>query len=196
MLQRYKKLLFASENEWISIGITKTGKAVGTIPVPWSVTAHAFNMKTPNIYISVEDVYDEKILSQLCKNRVVGCYIFEPIQDYSFVARFKDLRDIYIEKGFNVHDLSFLSGLYNCTIMHFEDVTIDNMNALYTETNAVQKRDGLCLSLYNCDIGDISIFEKKDICIYELAVWVPEIPIDMNRWDNIRVLEKNFYLIG
>lgn len=46
------------------------------------------------------------------------------------------------------------------------------------------------------NIGDVSIFEKKDICIYELAVWEPKIPVDMKRWDNIRVLEKNFYLIG
>ena len=196
MLQRYKELLFASENQWISIGITKTGEDVGAISVPWSITAHAFNMKTPNIYISVEDIYDEKVISQLCKNRVVGCYIFEPIQDYSFVAHFKDLRDIHIEKGFNINDLSFLSNLPNCTMLHFEDLTIDNMNTLYAETNTVQKRDGLCLCFYNCNIGDVSIFEKKDICIYELAVWEPKIPVDMKRLDNIRVLEKNFYLIG
>ena len=60
MLQRYKELLFASENQWISIGITKTGEDVGAISVPWSITAHAFNMKTPNIYISVVDIYDER----------------------------------------------------------------------------------------------------------------------------------------
>ena len=196
MLQRYKEVLFASENEWISIGITKTGDDVGAIPVPWSIMAHAFNMKTPSIYMSVEDVYSAEIISQLCKNRVVGCYIFEPIQDYSFVAHFKDLRDIHIEKGFNISDLSFLSNSPNCTMLHFEDVIIDDMNALYSEMNVDQKRDGICLSLYNCTIGDVSIFEKKGICIYELAVWEPKIPVDMKRWDNIRVLEKNFYLIG
>ena len=81
-------------------------------------------------------------------------------------------------------------------MLHFEDLTIDNMNTLYAETNTVQKRDGLCLCFYNCNIGDVSIFEKKDICIYELAVWEPKIPVDMKRWDNILVLEKNFYLMG
>ena len=68
--------------------------------VPWEHTGHAFNMRTPDIYFVESDFYDSQILSRLEELEVVGCYIFVPLRDYSFLSNFTRLEDLYISHGY------------------------------------------------------------------------------------------------
>ena len=101
MLSSEKEKLFSNEEDFISIGISKGGEKYGMVPVPWEQTANAFNMRTPNVYIAPEDLVNEEIMCQIAKQRVVGCYIFEELEDYSFLKEFTEIRDLYIRKGMN-----------------------------------------------------------------------------------------------
>lgn len=95
---QYDKLKSRS-SEYLSIGITSGGEPRNTIGVPWEGTAHAFNMRTPDVYLSPEDLQDEEIMQLLESYKVIGCYIWVALEDYNLLARFKDLQDINIKLG-------------------------------------------------------------------------------------------------
>ena len=67
--------------------------------MPWEKTAHAFNMKIPDIYITLEDLSDKELVDKIKSFHVVGCYVFAPLDDYMFIAGLKEVRDIYIANG-------------------------------------------------------------------------------------------------
>ena len=193
MLDNYREKLFSLQNEWFSIGVTKDGKGVSTIPVPWEITANAFNMKTPDIYISTADVSDTEIIDQICKNRVVGCYVFDELDDYSFISRLTGLWDVHIEQGSSIRDLSFLSDLTELKMLYLENVTLDSMDDLYSKYTPSPFGVNLCLGLFNCDIKDVSVFEKYNICLNELVVFATKDLMDKQKWKNTKVLRKNYY---
>lgn len=72
----------------ISIGITENGVRRNSGYVPWENTGHAFNMRTPNVYFEESDFSDTHILSRLNELEVIGCYIFAPLKDYSFLSNY------------------------------------------------------------------------------------------------------------
>jgi len=92
--------LDAYNRQRISIGITEKGIRKHSGYVPWEHTGHAFNMRTPDIYFVESDFYDSQILSRLEELEVVGCYIFVPLRDYSFLSNFTRLEDLYISPGY------------------------------------------------------------------------------------------------
>ena len=72
MIESERNKLENRESEYLSIGITQGGVPRTTIGIPWEATAHAFNMRTPNVYLSPEDIQDEEIMGQLESYKVIG----------------------------------------------------------------------------------------------------------------------------
>lgn len=100
------------EQKRISIGITENGIRRYSGHIPWENTGHAFNMRTPSIYFEESDFYDPLIRSRLNELEVVGCYIFTPLKNYSFLSDFTLIEDLYIAYGHNIRNLSFTQNVF------------------------------------------------------------------------------------
>ena len=128
--------LWNRDSEYISIGITENGQRLSAFNIPWEQTAHAFNMKIPDVFLSPEDLKDEKLMEQIRSFHVVGCYVLTPIDDYSFIAGLPELFDIYLANATKLGDLSFLSGLGEWSMLHIsgahlQDLTRQSQNKTF-----------------------------------------------------------------
>ena len=56
---------FDHSDKYASIGISKDGSAQWPMEIPWQHMADAFNMKTPNIHLSVEEIKDPEVKEKL-----------------------------------------------------------------------------------------------------------------------------------
>ena len=128
MIESEKKKLLERNNEYLSIGITEGGEPRDVTQVPWERTAHAFNMKIPNVYLSPEDLRDEEILKKLHGYRVIGCYIYAPLENYDFLKTFPEIRDLYIERAESLTDISFISTLCDCDMLYLEVASLKNLD--------------------------------------------------------------------
>lgn len=182
--------------EYIGIGITPDGIRLGSIPVPWEHTVHAFNMKTPDIYITPEDISDDEIMAEILRHKVVGCYIFAPLEDYSFISRFKDLHDIFICRGENLTDLSFLSELDECFMLYLEDAHLKCLDGILPSRRFHRIRMSWCIGLYNCIVEDVSALKAEDMRISELMVWNTRQDVDFDKWKGIGANTVRVRLIG
>ena len=117
----------ASEQGYTSIAINKDGKHVGGCFIPWKLTSSAINMKTPRITLAVEDLQDETIMADVKKCKVLGCYIMIPLEDYSFVQQFHELRDLFILYGKNIRDLSFVQDMPELFLFYLEAVSYTHL---------------------------------------------------------------------
>ena len=168
-----KNSLFTNKSEYLSIGITENGESVSIISVPWEKTAHAFNMKMPSVYITPKDLYDPQIIEELSRRKVIGCYIFTKLNDYSFLSSFKEIRDLSIKYGDNVRDLDFLIGLGDCRMLYLENAKLKNLDTLVkVKKESTSPFSCLsCVGLYNCTVEDLSIFERENVHFSEFLVW-------------------------
>ncbi len=116
MIEAEKKKLHERSSEYLSIGITKGGEVRSITHVPWEKTVHAHNMKIPDVYISPEDLKNAELLKSLHGYRVIGCYIYTPLDDYNFLGTFTELRDVHVECAQKLTDLGFLRSLRECAI--------------------------------------------------------------------------------
>ena len=172
---QYEKLAEAAENKaYLSIGISADGTPVTSGYVPWEKTTSAFNMKTPNVTLAVSDLTDKAVLEALGKCRVIGCYIFAPLKDYSFVSGFKELRDLFILHAENMKDLAFLRGLPDLFMLYLRDAVLPDLAPLAEAFAAGDRIPGKCLGLCNCRIEDVSALAKADIRFSELLIWSAE----------------------
>ena len=173
MLDTERQKLLEHSGEYLSIGITDNGKPVSIISVPWEKTAHAFNMKMPRVYITPEDLNDTQILEEIARHTVIGCYIFTPLKDYSFLSRFNEIHDLSIKRGDNARDLDFLEELSECRMLYIENANLKNLDTLVK----VKKESASpfsclsCVGLYNCTVEDLSIFERESVHFSEFLVW-------------------------
>ena len=87
MLESQRKKLTEHTGKYLSIGITVDGAPRRSVWVPWHSTGNAFNMRTPQIYLAPADLTDEALWAELSRFHVNGCYIFCPLEDYSFLER-------------------------------------------------------------------------------------------------------------
>ena len=108
MTEADRQALREYSKKHISIGITADGKSRRCVWVPWERTGNAMNMRTPDLYFSPEELWDEELWTELERFHVVGCYIFCPLEDYGFLTRLTALQDIQIYKGGALRDLRFL----------------------------------------------------------------------------------------
>lgn len=188
MLQTEKEKLFSYDNEYISIAITENGETYGRYPIPWDITANAYNMKIPNVYIAKNDLHNEKIMQKICKFRVQGCYIFCELQNYDFLNRFVDMYDLNIYQAYNLKDLSFLKSFNNCRLLFVSRAHLKNIDEVISNTKSAIAHPKN-LALYNCVVDDISKIKESDCYFHELIICNPKERDERLRWDGIKNLK-------
>ncbi len=193
MLDIEKKKLLARDNEYLSIGITEDGKPFDVISVPWEKTAHAHNMKLPDVYITPDDLKDEDLLKTLHGYRVIGCYIYSPLDDYSFLSDFTELRDLNIRCADRLTSIAFLSELRECDMLTLEGARLESLNVITDVKKSVKGIFGgfRCLALFDCEIKDIS--SLCDVSFSELIVGAKN---EEARWRKIPAHTFRYYEIN
>ena len=171
MIESEKKKPLERNNEYLSIGITEGGEPRDVTQVPWERTAHAFNMKVPSVYLSPEDLRDEEILKTLHGYRVIGCYIHAPLDDYAFLGEFGEIRDLYIECGEGLTDISFINNLCECDMLYLEGASLKNLDPVVEMKKRARGLFGgfRCLGLFGCKIEDVS--SLFTVSFSEFLVW-------------------------
>jgi len=195
MIESERNKLENRESEYLSIGITQGGVPRTTIGIPWEATVHAFNMRTPNVYLSPEDIQDEEIMGQLESYKVIGCYIWVPLSDYSFLARFKDLQDINIKNGDAITNLDFLSELYECRMLYLQNANLKNLDVIVEiKKNSTAMFGCLrCIGLDNCVVEDLSVFETEKVHFSEFLIWKPEGSNERAKWSVVSAGTRRYY---
>lgn len=195
MIDSQWKKLNSYTSEYLSIGITIGGEPQNSIWVPWESTAHAYNMRTPNVYLAPDDLTDNKIMNLLETYKVIGCYIWAPLEDYSFLTHFKDLEDISIKNGDSIRELEFLSGLSECRMLYLQNATLKNLNVLIDAKKNSKAMLGClrCIGLDNCDVEDLSVFETEKVHFSEFIIWMPEGSNERNKWNIVSAATKRYY---
>ena len=120
----------ANEHAYMSIAINSDGTPVRRTFIPWERTVSAFNMKKPIITLAVADLQDKDIMNALKKCALEGCYIYTALADYSFIADFIELKDLYILHGEHMSDLSFIRHLSKLFMFYLEGATLPDLNPL------------------------------------------------------------------
>lgn len=166
-----------------------------TVGVPWEATVHAFNMRTPDVYISPEDLQDEEIMGIHESHKVIGCYIWAPLEDYRFLARFKDLQDINIKNGDAIRDLGFLSELYECRMLYLQNARLKNLDVIVAVKKNSKTMFGSlkCIGLDNCEVEDLSVFGTEKAYFSEFLIWKPEGSNERDRWGVISAGTRRYY---
>ncbi len=185
MIESQRQKLTDYPHKYLSLGITETGEPRRSISVPWDRTANAFNMRTPDIYIAPEDLADEALWTELGRFRVVGCYAFCPLEDYSFLSRLPLLQDIRICQGSALRNLEFLRSMPEWFQLFIEDAVLEDLDPLFPDG----PRRGIfsiCVCLSGCTVQDISALTREDVRLSELVILTPEGSNDKDRWNAVR----------
>lgn len=193
MLESQRKILESNDSKYLNIGITRDGSPRNSLRVPWERTASAFNMKTPNVYLSGDDLQDPDILARLQNYRILGCYIFDPLEDYSFLEELKGLWDIHIRYGGNLTDISFLADNKEWFMFYLEDACLENLEPLFPKDRGKGMLHSYCVGLVNCKVADISALEQEDVYLSELLVIQPEGTNERARWENVHAGTYRYY---
>lgn len=182
-------------DEYLSIGITIGGEPRNNIGVPWEATTHAFNMRLPAVYLSPEDLQDEEIMGLIKSYKVIGCYIWAPLDDYSFLARFKDLRDINIKNGAALRNLDFLSGLHECRMLYLQNAKLKNLDVIVDVKKNSKTMFGClrCIGLDDCEVEELSVFETEKVHFSEFLIWKTKGSNERGRWNVISADNRRYY---
>lgn len=183
MTEADRQFLREYSKHYISIGVTADGKSKRSVWVPWERTGNAMNMRTPDLYISPEELRDEELWAELQRFHIVGCYIFCPMEDYSFLSRLHELEDLNIYKGGALRDLGFLRHMPDWFQLHVEDAVLEDLTDLFPDG----PRKGIrsyCVCLSGCQVADISALEG--VYLSELVILMPQGSNDRDRWKDIR----------
>ena len=193
MIDKQRKLLEERQSKYLSIGITEGGQTRAAIGIPWDKTTNSYNMKTPNVYISKEDLADPEIMSLISKYEVIGCYISVPMDEYSFLENFPNLMDLMIIKATKLTDLSFMRSLKECRMLYLRDAKLKNLNDIIDIKKEGKIRYVICLGLDTCEIEDISsVLENEDLFYSEFLIWTPKGSGERDRWKGFKQDSKNF----
>ena len=195
MTEAQRQILENYKSKYLNIGITKSGEGYNIIGVPWEKTCNAFSMNRPNVYICPEDLHDEELMSKLLEYEVLGCYIWTPLDDYGFLSRFKFLRDISIAYGKGVTNLDFLSELDDCRMLYIEDAKLKDLEiVLRLNKHSRSFLVGLtCVGLFNCEVEDVSCFERENSDFSEFLVWEYEGQNEKEKWKHVRANTFRYY---
>ena len=175
----------ASKHAYMSIAVNEDGSPVRGGFVPWEQTTSAFNMRTPEVTLSVSDLQDEKIMDALRSCDLAGCYLFTALPDYGFLSDFTGLRDLFILHGENIPDLSFLRSMSGLFMFYLEDATLPDLRPLVDCCNASKSFAGKCLGFYRCRVEDTSALSDVNCILSELLVW-PVSGDTRERWKTAR----------
>ena len=199
MLESERKKLFDPKIEYVNIGISEGGVAYGMIPVMWDSTAAAYNMKSPNVFISPEDLCDGEVMARIRSLNVRGLYIYTPLDDYGFIADFSDLYDIHIECAENMKNLDFLSEMHDCAMLFLHNANLSDIDVLWEvkKANKGIVRAFRYVGLYDCNVDKTPDFSDCRCYFTEFLVWSkPEnAERDREKWSSLNALTKKYYLI-
>ena len=185
MLDTQREKLRSYPNKYLSIGITADGSPRSSGWIPWDSTANAFNMRTPQVFLSPGDLTDEALWTELSRFHIHGCYIYCPLTDYSFLERLPGLQDITIHKGGALRDLRFLRKMEDWFQLHVEDALLENLEDLFPDG----PRKGIhsyCVCLSGCTVKDLSALTQPGIRLSELVILAPQGSNDRERWKAVR----------
>lgn len=197
MLATEREKLYNRQGEYLSIGITESGAPLAAVRIPWEKMHHAFNMKTPDVYLTPEDLSDPEILAQLDRFQVIGCYIRMPLEDYSFLSRFPLIRDLNIYYGGSIRSLSFLAPLKECSMLYLEDANLPDLDLLL---DAKKENPSIlgpfrCVCLHNCHVEDLTRFSGEPHRFFEFLVWCHNSDTERPRWQSIKADTLRIYEI-
>jgi len=164
--------------EYLSIGITEDGSGRKSFGIPWEATCQAYNMKLPDVYFSPEEIKDHLVIEELLKHKVVGCYIFTAIDDYSFLKNFRDIRDLTIYEGVNLKDISFMRDLEVCKMLTLHKAHLSDLEDIFASKRRIKKDlfspYMTCLALDDCIIDDYGTMFDGGISFTELIIFQNE----------------------
>lgn len=194
MLEAQRERLKKWKSECLNIGITEDGMFRLGIGIPWNFTSNAYNMQTPNVYISKEDLNDPEIMSEIMKHKITGCYISVALDDYSFLNKLANLRDLAIKDGYRLSDLSFMRKLRECRMLYLHDVHLDNLDDVIETKKEHIPGYIYCLCLNDCKIKDISsILENEKLGYSEFVVITPQGSGEKQRWEGFKEGSRRFF---
>lgn len=152
MRESQRTLLSQLSKDYLSIGITQDGDIRRVIPIPWQHTSTAFNMRRPKVYIEPADLEDKALMAELESFQVRGMYIFTPLEDYSFIARFKGLWDVYILRFGGWIDLSFMREIPDWNMFHLRDAIVPDISPVFrSKPEMIWNRQKVSLVNYRID---------------------------------------------
>lgn len=182
MLDKLRELKAQGE-DWVSIGIEAENCNRSVNWVPWQSMADAFNMKTPTVYLTPEDLEDPEFWSLVEDMTVAGFYAYAPLKDYAVLSRLTELRDVYLEFGDDILDLEFLRPLTNLRMFYVENACLSDLEVLL---DLQDKFLGLsCVGLWNCTVEDLSDFHGRKHWFSEFLIWMPEEAKEQERWKDV-----------
>lgn len=194
MLEEERKSLYSRKDDYLSIGISCDGEFINPISVPWEKTAHAFNMKITDVYITLEDLSDKELVDKIKSFHVVRCYVFATLDDYSFIAGLKEVRDIYIANGAGLVDLSFLSELGEWRMLHVARAHLKDLDPVLESSKIDRMFPAFCLSFADCTVDDVTaLYEMKHIS--ELIIIGEDDNDERAKWKRVSALTHRYYKI-
>ena len=185
MTESQREKLNAYPHPYLSIGITADGSPRCCGWVPWQSMANAFNMRSPAVFLTPEDLRDEALWTELARFHINGCYIFCPLEDYTFLNRLPEVWDLTIHQGGALRDLHFLRKMDHWFQLHVEDAVLEDLQDLFPEG----PRKGFhscCVCLSGCTVKDLSALTQEGIYLDELVILAPEGAHDYERWRAVR----------
>lgn len=186
MQESQKEKLQSYTGTYISLGISCDGTSRGAISVPWVRDTNAYNMRLPDLWLSPEDLSDAPFMARLRQFRVQGCYLYTPLEDYTFLAQFPHMEDLHIAKGSALKDLSFMQNMPEWFHLYVEDADIGDLRPAFPEDWKKKGLHSYCVAFINCRVGDISPLLRNKVYLSELLVACPKGTNDKKRWSQVK----------
>lgn len=198
MLETERQKLFDPKREYLQLGISEGGVHYNTTAVVWVNTVSAYNMRCPNVSIAPEDLQDKEIFDRICSLKVIGLYIYAPLDDYSFISRFPDLMDLCIRCAHKLKNLDFLKDTPDLGMLFLDGATLPDLDIIWK----VKASGGgflpfRCVGLFNCNIGRATEPFKPSQRFTEFLVWslAENAERDREMWSSVSALTKKYYQI-
>lgn len=186
MTEAEKNILRNYPHKTISLGVTEDGHRRRSIHVPWQLSCNAYNMRTPDLWLSPAELSDVELWAELERLKVVGMYIFCPLADYGFLSRLAGLQDLAIFQGGALRELGFLRQMPDWYLLHIEDAVLENLVDLIP---ADPLRRNVCLS--GCTVADNAALERVNLS--ELLILAPEGSGDRARWERFPCSKFSYF---
>ena len=190
---QYRQLMQAAEEQaWTSVAVRETEAPIRALGIPWERTVTAFNMRKPKLTLAKDDLRDPEILDALRRCRLVGCYVFVPLDDYAFLSAFSQMQDLVLLHAGAVKDLSFLRHMPELFLFYLTEADIPDLEPLISICNEGRSGPGKCFGFRNCRVADTSALRDIRFFLSELLIWPAE-GDSRERWDLTRASVFRFY---
>lgn len=120
--------------------------------------------------------------------------MFATLDDYSFIAGLKEVRDIYIANGAGLVDLSFLSELGEWRMLHVARAHLKDLDPVLESSKIDRMFPAFCLSFADCTVDDVTaLYEMKHIS--ELIIIGEDDNDERAKWKRVSALTHRYYKI-